>query len=224
MSSNDMPGQDDAIPTPPEPEPWPGDPGDAPGASTPSGPGRFGVATKLVAPVVAAFLVGGGAVLALEHHSGSSASAASSSAGAFGGSPASGTAGGPGGGVAGEQHIQGTVAATGASTVTVKATGGTTGTYTVDASSQIEVNGQSATLSAVKVGDTVLVHVYPSSSGTMLVERLFDGDLPAGGPDGFGPPSGSSSGGTGSGGTGSFGSGSTGTGSTGSSSTGSATI
>jgi hypothetical protein len=42
-----------------------------------------------------------------------------------------------------------------------------------------------AALSDVKVGDSVFVHVYPAS-GAMLVERLFDGDLPSGGP-GVGP-------------------------------------
>jgi hypothetical protein len=43
----------------------------------------------------------------------------------------------------------------------------------VDASSQIVRNGQVATLAAVRVGDPVLVHVYPSSSGRLTVERLF---------------------------------------------------
>src|SRR5437870_2549026 len=58
---------------------------------------------KLAAPVAAAaLLVGGGAVFAIDHGSGSSASAASNGPTAFGG---------PGGGVAGEQRLQGTITA-----------------------------------------------------------------------------------------------------------------
>jgi hypothetical protein len=136
---------------------------------------------KLAAPVAAAaLLVGGGAVFAIDHATGSTASAASSSNGptAFGG---------PGGGVAGEQRLQGTITAKTDSSITVRSTSGSTATYAVNATSQIEVNGNNASLSDVKVGDSVFVHVYPSASGAMLVERLFDGDLPSGGP-GVGPP------------------------------------
>ena len=61
-----------------------------------------------------------------------------------------------------------------ATTVTVKSASGTA-TYTVDNAAQIVRNGQTATLSAIQVGDPVLVHVYPSSSGQLLVERLFAG-------------------------------------------------
>jgi hypothetical protein len=57
----------------------------------------------------------------------------------------------------------------------------------VNATSQIEVNGRNASLSEVKVGDSLFVHVYPSASDAMLVERLFDGELPSGGP-GVGRP------------------------------------
>jgi Domain of unknown function (DUF5666) len=136
---------------------------------------------KLAAPVAAAaLLVGGGAVFAIDHGSGSTASAASNGPTAF-------ARGGPGGGVAGEQRLQGTITAKTDSSITVKATTGSTATYTVNATSQIEVNGQNASLSDVKVGDSVFVHVYPSASGAMLVERLFDGALPSGGP-GVGPP------------------------------------
>ena len=131
---------------------------------------------KLAAPVAAAaLLVGGGAVFAIDHGSGSSASAASNG-------PT-----GLGGGVAGEQRLQGMITAKTAASITVKSTAGSTATYTVNATSQIEVNGRNASLSDVKVGESVFVHVYPSASGAMLVERLFAGDLPSGGP-GAGQP------------------------------------
>jgi hypothetical protein len=74
-----------------------------------------------------------------------------------------------------------------ATTVTVKSSSGTA-TYTVDGSSQVVRDGQAATLAAVKAGDPVFVHVYPSG-GKLLVERLFAGSSAGGGPGGgFGPP------------------------------------
>jgi hypothetical protein len=75
---------------------------------------------------------------------------------------------------AGEQHLQGRVTAKTATTVTVESASGTA-TYTVDGSSQIVRDGQTATLAAIQVGEPVLVHVYPGSSGRLLVERLFAG-------------------------------------------------
>ena len=86
--------------------------------------------------------------------------------------------------------------------MTLRSTGGTA-TYTVNDTTQIVRNGQTATLAAVQVGDPVLVHVYPSSSGQLLVERLFAGSSAGdGGPGGLAPPGsgppGSDSGGTGS--------------------------
>ena len=91
-----------------------------------------------------------------------------------------------GGSVAGEQHIQGTVTATTATTLTVKSSSATT-TYTVNATTEIIRNGKSAMLAGIKVGDPVMVHVFPSSSGTMLVERLMAGTSASDG-GGFGPP------------------------------------
>ena len=91
-----------------------------------------------------------------------------------------------GGGVAGEQRIQGTVTAKTSTTVTVKSSSATS-TYTVNATTEIVRDGQAASLSAVQVGDPVVVHVYPSSSGQMLVERLLAGSSASGGPGGFGP-------------------------------------
>jgi len=146
---------------------------------------RSGGAARFVAPVVAAFLVGGGVVFALQHHSSSSAGTGNAAA-ALGGSQ--GVGGPGGGGVAGEQHIQGTVTAKTSSSVTVKSSSGTA-TYAVNATSEITRNGQTATLAAVQVGDPVLAHVYPASSGQMLVERLFAGTSASdAGPGGLGPP------------------------------------
>ena len=126
---------------------------------------------KLAAPVAAAaLLVGGGAVFAIDHNSRSSAAAASNGPTAFGGR---------GGGVAGEQRLRGTIKAKTDSSITVESSTGSAATYAVNATSQIEVNGRDASLSDVEVGDSVFVHVYPSASGAMLVERLFDGDLPS---------------------------------------------
>jgi hypothetical protein len=96
---------------------------------------------------------------------------------------------GPGGGLAGEQHIEGTLTAKTASTITVKSASGTAA-YTVDNSTEILRNGQTAALAAVQIGDPVVVHVYPSG-GQMLVERLLAGTSasdgaqlgPRGGPD-----------------------------------------
>jgi hypothetical protein len=88
--------------------------------------------------------------------------------------PQGGPAGGGGpGGLSGEQHVSGTVTKVGSSTVTVKSTSGTA-TYTVTSASQIIRNGQTVPLSAVKAGDPVFVHAYPSS-GTTVIERLFAG-------------------------------------------------
>lgn len=155
--------------------------------NTPSPPPRRAGAARAAALVAAGLLVGGGLVFALVHRSGTSNAAgnnASAAVGSFAGGPPSG---GVGGGVAGERHLQGTVAGTTATTVTVKSSSGTA-TYTVNATTEIVRNGQAATLASVKVGDPVLVHVYPSSSGRMMVERLFAGTLPSGGPGGYGGP------------------------------------
>jgi hypothetical protein len=85
--------------------------------------------------------------------------------------------------------LQGTVTAKTSGSITVKSSSGTA-TYVVNATTEIVRNGQQATLSAVKVGDPVFVHVYPSSSGQMLVERLFAGTSAT--DPGFGPSGGTS--------------------------------
>ena len=90
-----------------------------------------------------------------------------------GGFPGPGGAGGQGGGVAGEQHLSGTITAVGSSSITVKSTAGTA-TYAVNGTTEIDVNGSTSTLSALKVGSAVTVHVYPSGS-TMMAERIIVG-------------------------------------------------
>jgi hypothetical protein len=158
----------------------------------PARPTGYRTAAKTAALVAAGLLVGGGVVFAAVHRSGSSsgasASASASGNGSIGNGNSQGFQGGPpgGGGISGEQHIQGTLAARTASTITVKSTAGSA-TYAVNATTEIVRNGRSATLSDVKVGDPVFVHVYPSSSGQMLVERLFAGTSASG--SNFGPPS-----------------------------------
>jgi hypothetical protein len=99
-----------------------------------------------------------------------------------------GTGGGPGG-LAGEQHISGTVTAVGSSSVTVKSSSGTA-TYAVTSSSEIVRNGQAVSLTAIKAGDAAFVHVYPSN-GTMTVERLFAGTNASAAQAGPGAPPGS---------------------------------
>jgi hypothetical protein len=92
--------------------------------------------------------------------------------------------GGPGG-VAGEEHVEGTVTARSGSSVTVRSTDGTSATYTVTGDTQVVHDGALASLSDVQVGDAVLVHVLPTTSGGhQVAERVFAGTLPGGG---FGP-------------------------------------
>lgn len=153
-----------------------------------------------VVPLIAAAgaLVGAVAVSALGSHMSPQATAASLPSGSTNGTaPGDGRfpdgaggpmdAGGPGGfgGVAGEQRLQGTLAGVRGSAITVKTASGSA-TYTVTGTTEIVRNGSRASLSDLKVGDPVFVHVYPSaSSGAMLVERIFAGTLPAYG-GGFG--------------------------------------
>lgn len=183
-------------------------------------------------PVVAALIVGVGAGYALNDITGDDGSSAPgvrgfptlSNGSGFGGQGQNGQGqngqgqngqdfrGGPPqggfGGVEGEERIQGTVTGTTASSVTVKSSGGGTATYAVNSTSQIVANGQLGSLSDVKVGDTVFLHVIPRSSGDAtgdkVVERLFVGTMPQGGP-GYGLPGGDGQqGGSGTGGTQTF--------------------
>lgn len=154
--------------------------------------------------IVAGVLVGGAVAFAVNNHDDGSGSTTSGTAqngtaqnGAAGGPAASGAAGVPAfggrdggpGGVAGEQHVQGTLAAIGTDTVTVTTSSGST-VYSVTGSTQIVRNGAQAGLAQLKVGDPVEAHVLPTSTnGHKQLERLFAGTLPArGGPgDGGGP-------------------------------------
>ena len=80
-----------------------------------------------------------------------------------------------GGGLSGEQRLSGTLVSVGSSTVTVRTSSGTA-TYAVTSSTEIVRNGQVVAVTALKAGDPVLVHVYPSGSSSRLtVERLFAG-------------------------------------------------
>ena len=94
-------------------------------------------------------------------------------AGGFG----SGFGGGFRGGLPGEQHVVGTLAAVGASSITVKSTGGTA-TYPIESSTLLIKDGQHvSSTSTMKVGDTVVVHVYPQD-GTTHTEMVIDGVPP----------------------------------------------
>lgn len=188
---------DDWLPPPP----------DAPDvlASGPAQPRNRPRWIRVLALAVAGVLGGGGVAYAAGHSSGD-ASASTSAVGTAatsedppGGATGSradhiGPAGGQAGGLAGEQHLQGTVTAVGGSSVTVQTSAGTHA-YQVTSSTEIVVNGAPATLAQVKAGQPVLVHVYPGSSkGRLLVERLFAGTLPSFGDrhglDGRGDPDG----------------------------------
>jgi hypothetical protein len=70
--------------------------------------------------------------------------------------------------------------------VTVKTSAGAH-TYQVNSQTEIVKNGTAASLSQLKAGDTVLVHVYPSG-GQTVVERIFAGQLPTFDDHGGGPP------------------------------------
>jgi hypothetical protein len=108
------------------------------------------------------------------------------------GGPMGGFGGPPGvdGGMAGEEHVQGTVAGVSGSTLKVTTNSGTK-SYTVSSSTQVIRNGQTATLAQLKSGDPVVVHVI-TSNGSSVVERVIAGTMAQGipgGPGGF-PPTG----------------------------------
>jgi len=102
-------------------------------------------------------------------------------AGGFGGGPGGGGPGGPGfGGMSGMMGVApetGTVTAVGSGTVSIKTSTATT-TYSVPSTSHIEKAGSTkATLSDVKVGDSVFFTV--TTKGGTVISNLFDGKLPA---------------------------------------------
>lgn len=93
--------------------------------------------------------------------------------GGFGG-PGGGPGGGRGGGLAGEQHVVGTLTAVGTASITVNSASGTA-TYPIESSTVLVKGGQRASLSALTVGDSVVVHVYPQN-GSTHVELVIDSD------------------------------------------------
>lgn len=88
---------------------------------------------------------------------------------------------GPQGGFAGpgqadgEQHVTGTVVSVADASVRIRTAGGTA-SYAVTAQTEIVRNGALASLSAVRPGDSVFVHLIPSSGSSYVVERLFASD------------------------------------------------
>jgi hypothetical protein len=96
--------------------------------------------------------------------------------------------GGPGGpGFAGVRPLSGTVTAVGTDTVGIKTSTATT-TYSVTSTTRIEKSGK-ATLSDVKVGDTVFF--VTTTKGGTVIANLFDGKLSTvAGPGGLGGPGG----------------------------------
>ena len=78
--------------------------------------------------------------------------------------------GGPGG-VAGEQRLSGTVVSVGSSSVRIRTSSGTA-PYGVTAQTELVRNGAVASLSAIRPGDNVFVHLIPSSGSSYVVERL----------------------------------------------------
>ncbi len=140
--------------------------------------------------VVGGLLVGGATVATVQAVADDGAASAAAGAGAFGGPGGGARPGGP----TGEQHLAGTLTEVSGMTVTVSpGSGPGTGTdsYTLTGDTQIVRDGAPATVEDLQVGDPVLVHVYPSSSGDeQLVERLFAGTLPPAGGLGPGPGAG----------------------------------
>jgi len=162
----------------------------------PAAPPRRGAAGWMS---TGAWLVAGlvlGALVVAMLHTNKSASATGLPAGspaanqAPNGPPAAGGfPGGPGGGfrsgLPGEQHLVGTLTAVGPSSITVS-DNGSSATYPIESSTVLVKNGQRVSSpSALTVGDTVVVHVYPRN-GSTHTERVIDG-VPAGPGDDGGP-------------------------------------
>ncbi|HET7310929.1 MAG TPA: hypothetical protein VFJ17_06345 [Mycobacteriales bacterium] len=77
-----------------------------------------------------------------------------------------------GGGVDGEQHVNGTVVSVGTSSIRIRTNSGTA-SYAVTPQTEIVRKGAVASLSAVKAGDSVFVHLVPTGGSSYAVERLF---------------------------------------------------
>jgi hypothetical protein len=123
----------------------------------------------LVGAVIAASVSASAATTAATATSASSPSATASSA--PGGRPGGAMAGPPGHPGAFGLGLTGTVTSVGASSVTIKTSSGAIKTYTVNASSDIDKNGE-ARLSSLAVGDAVR---YSLVSGTNTIDKLHAG-------------------------------------------------
>ncbi|MCW2601621.1 MAG: hypothetical protein JWM02_3450 [Frankiales bacterium] len=137
--------------------------------------------------IMATGLVAGAIGVAAMQGSGGATSAASTTntpqTGFQGGGPQGGFGGG---GVPGQTRVFGTIASVGASSITVKASDGTSTTLAVNGTTEIVRNGATSSLSALKAGDQVVVHAVPSGSST-LAERILAGTSGTQrGPGGFG--------------------------------------
>lgn len=181
---------------------------DAPEPMTPAyaeqtstaGPARRGLATWMS---TGAWLLAGlviGALVVAMLHTNSSTNAAGLPAGApaanqgptgqvpgnqlpNGQPPAGAFGGGFRGSLPGEEHIVGTLTGVGRSTITVQTTNGAA-TYPIESSTLLIKDGQRVpSLSALTVGDTVVVHVYPLN-GSTHTEMVIDGVPPGRGDDG----------------------------------------
>jgi len=142
----------------------------APAEPPPAPAQRSRLLTTVGAVATAAVLAAGG-TYALTHSSSTASNAAAVGGapnGAMGARPG-GAAGGAGGGMGfapTQFHLDGTITAIGASTVTVETTAGTT-TYSVTSSTHLLRNGATATLSQFAVGDSVRGSTT-TQSGTVL--------------------------------------------------------
>lgn len=77
-----------------------------------------------------------------------------------------------GGGRDGETRLLGTLAAVGATSVTVQDRSGARSTIPVDGTTQIALDGQQVALAALRAGEPVLVHVLPTAAGGTVAERV----------------------------------------------------
>jgi len=202
----------DHQPTTPTTPQVPPPAGEQPPLAAPAPPARPALPKRLLAGVVAAVVVafgGGYAVSAVQGDSAASADTRDGFPGRSGTGPDGtdgqmGPMGGPmGGPVAGEEHVTGTITSVGSDTVTVKASDGSTATYSVTSDTQILDDGAVVALSDLAQGTDVLVHVIPADSGDGTAERILAGSsaqdfggMPRapGSDDGTGSDDGSSSG------------------------------
>ncbi|HET6817018.1 MAG TPA: hypothetical protein VFH66_07325 [Mycobacteriales bacterium] len=76
------------------------------------------------------------------------------------------------GGADGEQHLTGVVVSVGSSSIRLRTSLGTA-SYAVTAQTEIVRNGSVASLSSIRPGDGVFVHLMPTGGNSYAVERLF---------------------------------------------------